>query len=550
MMKRILAAAWVLLAACAGPAVADLNTGQRALDLSDYPKALAELRPLAERGNSKAQFLLGKMYTFGWGVAQDKEEGLRWYREAASRGLPEARRLLIRLCERDSDAASVAAEAERLNGLGPLELLRNGRSLCSRVALQLEARLEKNPAETTSRYRLLGYYYFNAVGEIGAPKTIEARRGHILWLIAEHPDSELGGTVEARIARAGNTLADPPGYAEGSRLWLQQVDREPASAAVFAHAAAYHQVHDKPIAERILLAGKSRFPGSAEHYDASLGYLYALAVLGVSGLNHTGIPVAASPQEASGPFAAKARKTLAQSESPVLVGVAGKILSQYGAMMQAFGTSATGERKLAEQLLTRAERLQPGNPLWAETLGQHLLLMARPGLAGGGDGDAMQRALGYLEKSLTRTGEPEWRMSRLQEVAKLALKLGEQAKADRYARELLALAEPHPQDEQYGPAWHDGHMVMGQLALKRGSVAEARAHLRAAGESAGGGTLSSFGPNMGLARDLLQRGEKQAVIDYLRRCQNFWTGAQIPVERWIEDIEHGHTPEFGANLEY
>src|SRR5690606_26442045 len=153
-----------------------------------------------------------------------------------------------------------------------------------------------------------------------------------------------------------------------------------------------------------------------------------------------------------------------------LVGVAGKILSQYGVMMQAFGTSATGERKLAEQLLTRAERLQPGNPLWAETLGQHLLLMARPGLAGGGDGDAMQRALGYLEKSLARTGEPEWRMSRLQEVAKLALKLGEQAKAERYARELLALAEPHPQDEQYGPAWHDGHMVMGQLALKRGSV--------------------------------------------------------------------------------
>ncbi|WP_159051670.1 tetratricopeptide repeat protein [Thauera aromatica] len=550
MMKRILVAVWVLLAAGAGPAVADLNTGQRALDLSDYPKALAELRPLAERGNSKAQFLLGKMYTFGWGVAQDKEEGLRWYREAASRGLPEARALLIRLCERDSDAASVAAQTERLNGLGPLELLRNGRSLCAKAALQLEARLEKDPAEATSRYRLLGYYYFNAAGEIGAPKTIEARRRHILWLIAEDPGSELGGAVEARIAPAGNALADPQGYAEGSRLWLQQVDRASASATVFAHAAAYHQIHDKPTAERILLAAKSRFPAAAEHYDASLGYLYALAVLGVSGLNHTGIPVAASPQEASSPFAAKARKALEQSESAALAGVAGKILSQYGAMMQAFGTSATGERTLAEKLLTRAERLQPGNPLWAETLGQHLLMMAKPGRAGGGDGRAMQRALGYLEKSLAQTGEPEWRMSRLQEVAKLALKLGEQAKAERYARELLALAEPHPQDEKYGPAWHDGHMVMGQLALQRGSVAEAREHLRAAGETAGGGTLTSFGPNMGLARDLLQRGEKQAVIDYLRQCQNFWTGAQVPIERWIQDIEHGRTPEFGANLEY
>ncbi|MGH9808741.1 MAG: tetratricopeptide repeat protein, partial [Terriglobia bacterium] len=56
----------------------------------DYATALKELRPLAERGNAKAQYRLGRMYEFGQGVAVDKAQALAWLRKSAAQGNSEA----------------------------------------------------------------------------------------------------------------------------------------------------------------------------------------------------------------------------------------------------------------------------------------------------------------------------------------------------------------------------------------------------------------------------------------------------------------------------
>lgn len=34
--------------------------------------------------------------------------------------------------------------------------------------------------------------------------------------------------------------------------------------------------------------------------------------------------------------------------------------------------------------------------------------------------------------------------------------------------------------------------------------------------------LKSFGPSMGLAKELVRDGEKEAVIEYLKLCAQFW----------------------------
>ena len=47
---------------------------------------LAAVKQLAEKGDSKAQFVLGSMYRDGRGVAQDNQEMLRWWRMAAEQG--------------------------------------------------------------------------------------------------------------------------------------------------------------------------------------------------------------------------------------------------------------------------------------------------------------------------------------------------------------------------------------------------------------------------------------------------------------------------------
>lgn len=60
--------------------------GEAAYQRRDYATALRLWRPLADKGDAKAQARLGFMYQVGSGVAQDDEEGMKWYRLAAEQG--------------------------------------------------------------------------------------------------------------------------------------------------------------------------------------------------------------------------------------------------------------------------------------------------------------------------------------------------------------------------------------------------------------------------------------------------------------------------------
>jgi TPR repeat protein len=88
-MKNILVLAAFLLA-FATPLYADLEAGNAAYARGDYAAALKELRPLAERGNARAQVALALMYEQGHGVPENKDEALRWYRKAADQGHADA----------------------------------------------------------------------------------------------------------------------------------------------------------------------------------------------------------------------------------------------------------------------------------------------------------------------------------------------------------------------------------------------------------------------------------------------------------------------------
>jgi S1-C subfamily serine protease len=74
----------------AATAMADYGSGIDALNRGDYAKALTDLRPLAEKGESRAQWALGYMYRLGLGVPKDPERAQRW-RDRAVRGLVGAR---------------------------------------------------------------------------------------------------------------------------------------------------------------------------------------------------------------------------------------------------------------------------------------------------------------------------------------------------------------------------------------------------------------------------------------------------------------------------
>lgn len=78
-------ASWTTYSAWAD-SVEDLAT----LNKGDYAAAIAKYIPLAQKGNAKAQYNLGVIYSNGLGVNLNYVEAVRWYRLAAEQGIPQA----------------------------------------------------------------------------------------------------------------------------------------------------------------------------------------------------------------------------------------------------------------------------------------------------------------------------------------------------------------------------------------------------------------------------------------------------------------------------
>ncbi|MFZ5788392.1 MAG: sel1 repeat family protein, partial [Acidobacteriota bacterium] len=57
-----------------------LKKGLAAYEAEDYATALAVWRPLAEAGNTEAQFYIGYMTEQGQGLPADPEIAVNWYR--------------------------------------------------------------------------------------------------------------------------------------------------------------------------------------------------------------------------------------------------------------------------------------------------------------------------------------------------------------------------------------------------------------------------------------------------------------------------------------
>ena len=134
--------------------------------------------------------------------------------------------------------------------------------------------------------------------------------------------------------------------------------------------------------------------------------------------------------------------------------------------------------------------------------------------------------------------------------ARKAFKAGDLKKAEELAQELEKLTPKHPKDWNYGNAVQDSNQVLGRIALRNGDVAEAKKRLLASANSKGSPQMNSFGPNMILAKELLEKGEKETVIEYFDLCAKFWTMGQDQLKDWRASAQQGNIPAFGASLLY
>ena len=64
----------------------DFQDGVKAFKREDYKTAFEKWRPLAEHGNSKAEYNIGAMYDYGLWIKQDYKQAFKWFSLSAEQG--------------------------------------------------------------------------------------------------------------------------------------------------------------------------------------------------------------------------------------------------------------------------------------------------------------------------------------------------------------------------------------------------------------------------------------------------------------------------------
>ncbi len=223
----------------------------------------------------------------------------------------------------------------------------------------------------------------------------------------------------------------------------------------------------------------------------------------------------------------------------------------------------------SEALLKQACELEPDNPEWPERLGRVFAPMqskaSRTQI-----NTQLQRAFQELQRAermrdKSQTGlnsdDPadvqkfqQWLMRRTNSIlAKAAYDAREFQVAKNYATELLNLAASSDVGDFFrndGNAIHHGNLILGQVALQTGDLDQAKERLILNARIYGSPQLDSFGPNMSLAKELLERGEREVVLQFFMLCAKFWELGSDRLAEWIRQVRAGELPVFGANLRY
>jgi hypothetical protein len=148
------------------------------------------------------------------------------------------------------------------------------------------------------------------------------------------------------------------------------------------------------------------------------------------------------------------------------------------------------------------------------------------------------------EKRIKAT--PGIRPQLVADMAIMATVMGDLAKAQAYGEEALR-ESAHPGLYQADQVFC-GNEALGLVAAKQGKLELARTYLLQAGRTKGNTTLGKFGPNMRLAKALLERGERDTVLEFIDLCRAFWPDGADTLTAWSDTIRAGGVPDFGRNL--
>ena len=195
------------------------------------------------------------------------------------------------------------------------------------------------------------------------------------------------------------------------------------------------------------------------------------------------------------------------------------------------------DRSLATELLERAQAIDNANPEWALKLGFNHHLDSQ-GRSEEQNLKAARKAFDQYKRAFDLSEEEALVMGGNWAIA-VALTVKEFDKARQWASAMLEDDRP---GWNYGNNIHHGNIALGKIALAEGDVQGAASYLLLAGATPGSPQLNSFGPDFALAKQLLEAGEKEAVLQYLDQCTKFWKMGQDRLREWTTVVRAGSMP--------
>ena len=97
-----------------------------------------------------------------------------------------------------------------------------------------------------------------------------------------------------------------------------------------------------------------------------------------------------------------------------------------------------------------------------------------------------------------------------------------------------------------GDAVYDGNLILAQAALDKNDIANAKHYLIEAASTTGARRIEQNGLDVSVARVLFDRGEKDAVLQYLQRGRILWPQGEQIIGRWESAIKAGRRPNFNT----
>jgi len=216
------------------------------------------------------------------------------------------------------------------------------------------------------------------------------------------------------------------------------------------------------------------------------------------------------------------------------------------------------DSEIKEKLLREGQSLEPKNYRWSDELGHlyycNMITQAEHSLED--KEEAANKALQEYERCLSFNIDADSRLYLLVNAAKSAIEAENIEKAEAHAVELMNKAAVFKNGPLYEWALHIGRQILGRVVLRRyrrNDFAKAD-YLQTAKEFLiNSAKISSsneinFVPSMALAKELLEIGEREIVINYLELYANVWKDGKDRLKEWREAVRKGNIPDFRLYL--